>query len=249
MKNLQMDETMIFLKRKINFSLYYMLSIILFFILIFFMFNNQNKELREKLDIVKKLKIYILSLKVRQDRRTRITKSINNDERYEIIIFDAIDGNTLKEKNSKLTKGEIGCFLSHCNVWNIKNNDDFFMVLEDDANIILPEMFDSINTIISNTPLDWDIIFLGYNYIRDDKEILPNDIIKIKYAYGTHAMLIKSSCAKKLQELTKDYINGTKNIETPIDVWIWNQNLNIYGPSISLINQDDFGNSNTQKIR
>ena len=93
--------------------------------------------------------VYVISLARAVDRRADITRRLNTaGVDYEII--DAVDGNqldlsTLKNRlrqdkfrakyDRDMKRGEIGCFLSHYNLWQriVKEQTPFALVLEDDA--------------------------------------------------------------------------------------------------------------------
>ena len=90
------------------------------------------------------MKIFVINLKKDIEKKKNILTIFAklNITNYEI--FDAINGNTLTdfEINSNwydpwshlhLTKGEVGCALSHYNLWQkIKTENKMAMILEDD---------------------------------------------------------------------------------------------------------------------
>jgi glycosyl transferase family 25 len=91
-------------------------------------------------------KMYVINLKNRHDRYSEFIKKISKYFNNKLIEkFDAIDGklldlNLIKEsylkKGNKM--GEIGCHLSHRNIWKLIadddsiNNNDLCMIFEDD---------------------------------------------------------------------------------------------------------------------
>ena len=99
------------------------------------------------------MKIYVINLKKDINKRQRIISMFQklNISNYEI--FDAVNGNELNhfEINKKwydpwshlhLTKGEVGCALSHYQLWQkIKNEKKMAMILEDDFIIDNEKLF------------------------------------------------------------------------------------------------------------
>lgn len=120
--------------------------------------SNEFKEKRnigfpeDKEPVNSPVKIFIVNLKRRPDRREVIEKRLRNlcITNYEII--DAVDGKELPEDltgiydedssieiHRKLEKSEIGCALSHVNIARkvIEQNLDYAIILEDDAELTL----------------------------------------------------------------------------------------------------------------
>jgi len=99
------------------------------------------------------MKIFVINLKKDTNKRNRIISMFQklNITNYEI--FDAVNGNELKhfEINKKwydpwshlhLTKGEVGCALSHFQLWQqIKKEKKMAMILEDDFIIDNEKLF------------------------------------------------------------------------------------------------------------
>lgn len=94
------------------------------------------------------IKIFVVNLKRRLDRREQIEKRLNDLSLTNYEIVDAVDGKELPEDLSelyneqsavglhrKLQKSEIGCALSHINIARkvVEQNLDYAIILEDDA--------------------------------------------------------------------------------------------------------------------
>ena len=128
------------------------------------------------------MKTLIINLNHREDRFETF-KNLN-PKLYEYERFPAVDGckisyaKLLKSGfdvdhdwidpilNTKLTKGEVGCFLSHYMIWKkcIERNESV-LVLEDDA--IMTEYFDMKE--VENLP--YDFIYLGWKEMEESKPI------------------------------------------------------------------------------
>ncbi len=180
-----------------------------------------------------KIPITIISLAKDEKRRRRIVQQCKTlGLNYKL--FDAIDGNTLTqaeldkvyaEKNTisaigrRLSRGEIGCALSHLSVYKqmLSENIKIMIILEDDA--ILSPKFKEALQIIDYLPKNWEILLLGYIcYGNHFWYKLPIKIPKLKWriakaigvCYCTHAYIIRQDTAKKI-------LTRTKKLCQPID--------------------------------
>ena len=134
-----------------------------------------------------------------------------------------------------LSKGEIGCALSHLNIYKhmIDHNIKNAIIFEDDVQ--LTEDFHSLISNIDQFPSDWELVLLGYykncftekcsrSSLRDRKKITTSHqtVRLIERAYGTHGYLINLQGAKKL-------FNQLSVIKKPIDHYTSNEaNINLY---------------------
>ena len=123
----------------------------------------------------------------------------------------------------KVTKGEIGCTLSHLNIYQKIVDDeqisenDYALVCEDDA--LFNEKFQQNLTALLQQNCQLDLLLIGQSKILDFDDVeleinypttfsllchsVPNSIFKYAYPYksyfaGTVAYLIKKSAARKL---------------------------------------------------
>jgi glycosyl transferase family 25 len=186
------------------------------------------------------LDIFLVSLPKDDIRRKNL--GIKPDYTY------AVDGSTLDidklkkdgiiSNNNTLTKGEIGCYLSHVHLLKkALNSKKPVLILEDDAKIEV-DTLNKIKKVIENPPKDWDLIFLGYNYYEE-----YSTFKQINYLHGTHAYLINT------KNLTKAKIDSLLPIEKPYDV-ILPIKFKTYISQPKIIQLGEFGGiSNTQSIR
>ena len=164
---------------------------------------------------------YVISL--RSKNRLNNIKKQQKKTKHKIIIFDAIRGDNLdiKEliknkitdkkwggKGHKITsrKREIGCFLSHSNLYNkIKydNKPGYTIVFEDDFSIMINNfdqyIYDTINKLNKNN-IDFDILYLG-NWKNNHKDNIIDDIYTVDIntpLTGTHAMLFNNKNISKI---------------------------------------------------
>lgn len=165
--------------------------------------------------------IYLINLKRRPDRLKNFLKHYNDSDigKYSLVKFDAIDGSKLdvesvplselaqaelqqletigfRNKHYQLTKGAIGCYLSHVKVWEhiLKNNHSIALVFEDDAKV--PSNFlKQTKKYIKNVPNNWDIILLGY---LCNKCLEYKEYNKVERFMLTHCYLIKKETILKI---------------------------------------------------
>ena len=153
------------------------------------------------------MKTVVINLPNRKDRLASFNTN-NPNLPYEL--FRAVDGYKISYKklvesgfdtnhdwidpllNTPLTKGEVGCFLSHWHIWNkcIEKNETM-LVLEDDA--ILTEEFD----IEEISQLPYDFVYLGWKEM-DESEEIDGKLVKPVYPYWTLAYMIRPDAARVL---------------------------------------------------
>ena len=198
-------------------------------------------------------KIYFINLEKRKDRYKRFNiKFQNSDFNMNYELFKAFDGiqvdlgkyvtqNTLNEilqteRNGKrkyhyqLTRGAIGCYLSHVTIWKdiLENNIKQALILEDDAN--LPKRFnEKLEEKIKFVPKDYDIILLGCKCLKCKK---MEGYRKVKRFRLLHSYIITNNCIKKIY-------NKMFPIKQQIDSEISDLSdlINIYALDINMVNQ------------
>ena len=159
------------------------------------------------------MKVFAINLKDSVERKEHIIKEC---AKYGIIpeICEAVDGRLLTEQellmNAKdykingLTRGEIGCSLSHLNIYKkiIEDNIDIALILEDDA--IFKEDINKILEEINkfNKSTDKSFLYLlskSYSYISNRSIKLGSiTLYDIYRASLTHGYVINNKAAKSL---------------------------------------------------
>jgi GR25 family glycosyltransferase involved in LPS biosynthesis len=175
-------------------------------------------------------KIYAINLKSRTDKLINIDKFVNEyivlKDKYEL--YEAVVGNNISDEeirnilsisslnnlynlsnhhNEIRTKGAIGCYLSHYNIWKlmIDNNYNNILIIEDDIYCYIDKK--EFNEYINSIPEDYDIALLSWFPIWFDKLDNPKKKTKIngywnKYnsinVFGTSGYLVSRKGAKKL---------------------------------------------------
>jgi glycosyl transferase family 25 len=156
-------------------------------------------------------------------------------------IYDS--GASIAKIGRGLTKGEIGCALSHlkCLTDLLSREDDYALILEDDVIFDFDESF--INDITDKLESNWDVVLLGHHsrYSRYEpgihsiwtsKKVNQSlRIVKFKERpVGAYGYLVSRKGAEKL-------LSKFKVISMPFDHWELNKGVDIFGvypPVISL---------------
>ncbi|NOZ90121.1 MAG: glycosyltransferase family 25 protein, partial [Epsilonproteobacteria bacterium] len=156
-----------------------------------------------------KYKIYVVSLESATDRRNNIQKQLSKlNIEYEII--DAVNGKTLTEEEISrkcdietvkkypnwLTRGAIGCALSHAKVYKkiLEDKIDYGIILEDDAQ--LSEDFEKVvKALFDKNLLNQDTITLLFTQNIRENVVLcsKKDEKKIIYNYTLNYPINKNS--------------------------------------------------------
>lgn len=179
----------------------------------------------------KNFDVMYINLDKRKDRRDWMEKQLNGWSNVKRV--NAVDGNKLnlteliphiisqegkngadKSNNEKtfgitLTRGAIGCALSHKNAWSkIKNKP--VLILEDDARIKCS--YKDIQSYIGRAPKDWEILYLGSGQYVKGAEKKPK-IYKVKHAYGLFGYIVRPSVVEKI----KSVFPLTEQIDTALN--------------------------------
>jgi GR25 family glycosyltransferase involved in LPS biosynthesis len=184
----------------------------------------------EGLIAISKLDCKVVNLNRRQDRWLKFQSEAKKVDFKNYKRFIAVDGenmiitsdtiNMFRNFFNKPKKGEVGCALSHYNIWKEIENDT--LVLEDDIKFD-SNFIDGLALVyrhILDIKLDYDVVFIGYHLnkdvmnsitiqdIQNNKEIIVSmaEISKHKttehmFGYhggGTFGYIISQKGAKKL---------------------------------------------------
>ena len=229
----------------------YLLIILFVFSLFYILIKRFPDDNGKTIITNKNTTTYIINMDKNKDRMDRITSAYMNSDIKEIPFhrFPAVVGKNvnindwlipeaiqeLKQVENKkyrnyhyqLTRGAIGCFLSHYTLAKqllTDKRNDYYLNLEDDVTI-QKNGFQKIQEAILNVPEDWDFVLFGYNRLVK-KEVIGNFILPSGF-WGTHAMLMNKSGAKKLVDEV-----DTKKIDGQIDAYmsrmVQQGKLNVY---------------------
>ena len=142
-----------------------------------------------------------------------------------------------RTKHYQLTRGAIGCYLSHTAVYKKLLEDpkyNYYIIFEDDA-AILPNVLARIEMAITYAPADWDmIVFAPIMEVVSERTILFK---KYETFWGLCAYAINKKGAKRfLEEFEKRPIS--MQIDSKMSLMIMQGKLTVYGFRDSLIWHD-----------
>uniref|UniRef100_A0A673YJR4 procollagen galactosyltransferase n=1 Tax=Salmo trutta TaxID=8032 RepID=A0A673YJR4_SALTR len=154
--------------------------------------------------------VFMINLKKRTDRRDRMLRTLYEQE-IACKVIQAVDGKAMNisEINAlgihmlpgysdpyhgrPLTKGELGCFLSHYNIWKevsprgLKSS----LVIEDDLRfeVFFKRRLMNLMSEVESQGLDWDLIYIGRKRMQVDRpeKSVPNihNLVEADYSYWT----------------------------------------------------------------
>ncbi|XP_045784929.1 glycosyltransferase 25 family member [Maniola jurtina] len=179
-------------------------------------------------------KIFMINLERRVERRKLMELSFQ-ELGMEVETVKAVNGRTLnpedlRELNVRLMPeyedpyhkrpikaGEIGCFLSHYNVWNkiVENGYELSMILEDDVRFVPYFRLRFSGLLREVSGHDYDLLYLGRKILLDSAERpVTAHTTKPLYSYWTLGYLLTLRGARKLLEA-----NPLQNV-LPVDEYL-----------------------------
>ncbi|XP_061701911.1 procollagen galactosyltransferase 1 [Syngnathoides biaculeatus] len=167
--------------------------------------------------------VFMINLRRRSDRRERMLRALHEQE-IDCKITEAVDGKALNSSDVQamgihmlpgysdpyhgrpLTKGELGCFLSHYNIWKeiVERGLLTSLVIEDDLRfeIFFKRRLMYLMSEIEDEGLDWDLIYIGRKRMQVDhsEKAVPNvhNLVEADYSYWTLGYVISLEGAEKL---------------------------------------------------
>uniref|UniRef100_A0A8P4G5V5 procollagen galactosyltransferase n=1 Tax=Dicentrarchus labrax TaxID=13489 RepID=A0A8P4G5V5_DICLA len=113
-----------------------------------------------------------------------------------------------------LTKGELGCFLSHYNIWKeiVDRGLQTSLVIEDDLRfeVFFKRRLQALLQEVTTHKLDWDLIYIGRKRMQVDHSETPvpniHNLVEADYSYWTLGYMLSLQGAQKLlraEPLTK----------------------------------------------
>ena len=213
--------------------------------------------------------VYVINLEKNKERLELITQQYNDSDLglYPFIRIEAINGNEINvqpyvtervykgildiDKNngerhhhSQMTRGAIGCYLSHLKIYEKckESTTPYALILEDDA-VFNNDIYESaIHHIQEQIPSDWDIILLGK---IDIKTIKHDTYLEMQEFWGTHGYLINQNGIRKMLDYANIPIDD--QIDAIMSKLEHNKMLKIYAPNQEYISQNITFSSEVQR--
>ncbi|XP_012689193.1 procollagen galactosyltransferase 1 [Clupea harengus] len=167
--------------------------------------------------------VFMINLQRRADRRERMLRAMQEQE-IACKVVAAVDGKAMNMSEIEemdihmlpgyndpyhgrpLTKGELGCFLSHYNIWKeiVERGLRTSLVIEDDLRfeVFFKRRLQNLMAEVESEGLDWDLIYIGRKRMQVDhrEKAVPNihNLVEADYSYWTLGYMMSLQGAKKL---------------------------------------------------
>ena len=154
---------------------------------------------------------------------------------YEDLLVN--EKNKYRTKHYQLTRGAVGCYLSHMSLYKQLLDDpahEYYLIFEDDA-AILPYVYDRVALAVNMAPADWDMILFA-----PIMEVTSENLgmfVKYESFWGLCGYAINK---KGAQRLFDEFNNRpiTMQIDSKMSLMIMQDKLNVYGYKEKLIWHD-----------
>ena len=178
------------------------------------------------------MKLFVINLKRRGEKRNRVIEMLEKYPFLDYEIFDAIDGEEIDNEymiengfqpyqnwydpnmRRGLTKGEIGCSLSHWYLWKKIAESDLknAIIIEDDALFtnISPEKVNEIEKYLESS----ELLYLGRKVFNTNEEPIDEFVSKPNFSYWTIGYAISNKGAKSLSK------SGFERAIIPVDEFL-----------------------------
>jgi GR25 family glycosyltransferase involved in LPS biosynthesis len=153
------------------------------------------------------------------------TKYLSTDA-YDTLLLN--EKNNYRTKHYQLTRGAIGCYLSHVAIIKKLLDDpdvDYYFIFEDDA-AILPSVYDKFSMAIKYAPSDWDMINFSpiMQVVSEESPLFK----KFDAFWGTCGYAINKKGAKIfMDEFNRKLI--TMQVDSKMSYMITHNDFNVYG--------------------
>lgn len=218
----------------------YFIIVLIFILLLILLVIFNKKMYTNNIDTSNSTKMYLINLDRRPDRLKTTTQLLKEYGYKNIIRFPAVDGLKLSDQQLKelvhpeamnpiiqgkrtqhheLSRGAVGCYLSHVGIWDKCKTNESLIIFEDDTKPSLSQS--ELNSILSYCPDDWDIILFGGQYTVNNS-FTHSKLVKVDKFYCLHAYIINYNAIQKIKPYLYPVDMQLDSLLSRID------NLNIY---------------------
>ena len=189
--------------------------------------------------------IFVIGVKdsVREYRIKKRFEGLNYEYFYGVNGTE-VDKKYYENKGSKLTYGQLGCSLSHVNLYKkiVDEDIEVALILEDDC--VFNENLKNFKKYYESLPKDWDIVYGGFLPMSNvNKANYDNLFYKVKPSYnssvghicGTHCIIINKRFAEKMYNFNKD---GLYTADGAFTEFLKQEDANMYAFVPAMANQD-----------
>lgn len=141
-----------------------------------------------------------------------------------------------RTKHYQLTRGGVGCYLSHMMIYkHLKNSDKYHALIFEDDVIFGPNIQYQIQDLLREIPADWDIVLLGCHCIKCKKEEV-NKYSKIYRFFFLHGLVVNKKGASAILRYIDD-IKIEQQIDSVLSDMAEKNLINIYCAKPSIATQ------------
>lgn len=155
------------------------------------------------------LKLPVFGISISDRRRQQC------EQRIQVHKWFGVDGRTL-ESHPKLTRGEVGCFMSHRQIWEYMYTENIqtALIIEDDVQFYPGWQIRTERALERLKDQPWDMLYVGRNYRkRLNKAFFCRGIARPGPSWGMFGYILHLRGAKKLLAAPE-----VQHIQTPCDV-------------------------------
>ena len=133
--------------------------------------------------------------------RAQNLKKLVSPQAYQNIIKS--EKTNYRRYHYELTRGAVGCYLSHINVYKsvLQQDTEYAIIFEDDVRLIKPNILEEINKVLPTIPEDWDILLLGCVCFVCGKFVNYYDVNRY---FLMHGYIVKKSSAEKILHMIEN---------------------------------------------
>jgi glycosyl transferase family 25 len=172
-------------------------------------------------------KLAIYGISIRPVRLRALTERLGQ---LEFTIVDGVNGEKLSTRALeedriykalpylRLSRGTIGCFLSHRSVWEqiLKGPDEYALIIEDDADF-RPAQVNAVKQAVedvSKFDKNWTVIILGQQNKQAARDVkAPKGFFAPSQCFGLHLYLVSKRGAEHL-------LTSSLPIVDPVDIYV-----------------------------
>jgi GR25 family glycosyltransferase involved in LPS biosynthesis len=166
-------------------------------------------------------------------RQLNLSKHVSYRGQQDI---EMIEQQGYRIRHNQLTRGAVGCYLSHINVYKMIRDrpEEFGIIFEDDVKFNQRNIYKHLRIQMAKIPDDWDILLLGC-VCHICKH---NDGYKdLNHFFLLHAYVVKKSSAINiLKEL--EFLPVRQQIDSELSVLAIEKKIKVYCLTSSLVWQD-----------
>jgi GR25 family glycosyltransferase involved in LPS biosynthesis len=206
--------------------------------------------------------VYVINMKHENARLHGFKSMYNNTdlaEHVQFIRFEAVIGKDInpieycstkaieeilrserlgyRQRHYELTRGGIGCWLSHVTLWKqiLQTDKDVALIFEDDA-LCSPQILSILQT--TKLPIDWDLFLLGHVCVQCKYDDCNQNLLNVERFFGLHGYMINRTAITKILRSPRMRLIE-KQIDSSLSDMIKDGELTVYGLAQQIAWQDN----------